>query len=219
MVGLRPQIALPGLQSKTPAQRLCRPGATSPKPRALLLPPLGGCSFAPARWGCASRYVGIAVPLPSMAGGGGHLRDLPERLRVPSSADGRGRGHLASPGEDTRGVPSGGCRWLLFAQMHQVLSHLAACWRGSHRTTHRQHLRGGPGQARESHAHQSTGSASTNNPGSRLGADRARADVHQQLFPIIKNSRIHQKSQGREGVLASGEAAAEPTHPLQLSRL
>lgn len=66
MVGLRPQIALPRLQRKTPALRLCLPGATSPTPRALLLPPLGCCSFALVRWGCASWCVGITIPLPFM---------------------------------------------------------------------------------------------------------------------------------------------------------
>lgn len=143
------------------------------------------------RWSSPSRC-------PSCAGGmeGSTSADLPGYLRVPSSADGSRRGHLRSPGEEARGVSSGG---LLFAQMRQVPSHLAACRPGTHRTTQRQHLWGGPGQARESRVHQSTGSASTNNPGSQLGAASACADVQQQLFSITKSSRIYQKTQGREG--------------------
>lgn len=125
-----------------------------------------------------------------------------------------------SPPEPWQG--DAGCfeRGLLFAQMWRVPSHLALCRRGTHCTTHQQHLRGGPGQARESRTHQSTDRTSTNKPGSRLGADTACADVQLQLFSITKSSRIYQKTQEScpaEGPQHGAHASPELHGPGQTS--
>ena len=194
--GLRPQIAVPGaaprLQSKALALRLCLPGAAGPKP------------FCSLRSGAAASHRHRHPSALHVLVG---WREVPEPTSPPASGclpPQRDTGR--SPREPRRGGTGCFKRGLLLAQTRWVLSPLVAHQRGTHHTTHQQHLQGGPGQAGESPAHQSAGSAGTNSPGSRLRADRACADVQQQLFSITKSSRIYQKTQGREGVLASGGA-------------
>lgn len=134
-------------------------------------------------------------------------REAPE----PTSPDASGYpplqmgGHLPSPGEGAAVCTDA----VGAASPRGVLS----------RTTQRQHLWGGPRQARESEHIKAPAAQAATTPAASSGG-RCRRRCEQQLFPITDSSRIYQKTQGRGGKGRShGQQRGcrkEPTRSLQL---